>query len=252
MSTKRATDILLHDYIGHTNKLQPYSVEIGYNKYPAQENDIGTTITLKYRYRQLPEHAQDDPPVHRPEDDTDYYEPKQYTEGEENNLMEEEFTILRHDKMECFEAKLIAISVDFAKILCIRLDQVTDLTTDCFIYPNQMTELIGFNVIPQYVADLQSPREAHVICATKAEPMYSVILEYIDDSKYRVLTADEVQFLIPVDDWKLITRADNFEKVWVPVENPVPYFYLNDMQIGTVRRNLMEGFRPYTGEEGGQ
>jgi len=246
MSTKRETDFLLHDYIFHTNKLQPYSKEIGYNEYPKQQEDVGETMTLKYRYRNIPEFTTDDIEVHRPEDDTEYYKPKQFTDEEEDNLMEDDMIILRHDEPECFEAKLIAISQDFRKILCIRTDQVSDYDTDCFIYPNQMTELMGLLVEPQYVGNLESPREAYVICAAVNEPMYIIVIEYISDTEYRVLTGDEVQFRIPSlePEWYINKEG---ERVVRPKE-PLPYKYYNDMQIGTLRKELMENRVPYKGE----
>lgn len=170
---KRMTDTLLHDYLKYTNKLQPFSTQIHYDKYPEQKDDVGSMIQLSYRNRIFVENDDE----------------------EGKNIFIEDFIILRHDTDDCVEPKMIAISKNYKILLCIRTDQEAPV----YIYPKQMYELLGLPVRPQYVASEFYPRIAYIMSAATSEPLSCVIIEYVSENESRYFTSDEVQCEINPD-----------------------------------------------------
>jgi hypothetical protein len=136
-----------------------------------------------------------------------------------NRKFTKKFRCIRADVEEDnYEAITVWISEDFQNVLITQKNKITTLLET----PDYLEFLVGLPVYSYYRS--YEERVGCILAIQGLEPGFAVIVEYLDDSTYRVILDTEVRFTYRPED------------IYIPTEP-------ND--LGVVRREILEGRNPF-------
>lgn len=208
-------DRLLHKETHHSNIDIPIDSHIGYDKFPGQnKNLLGSTINIKYRDRYE---------VDRNTDEVGKEENFEDNINYETNIWNQEFKIIRCDISEPY--RMICISKNYKKLIVTDSRNYDNIIS---VYPDQLVDFLGMEVIDQYIADTREYNGVVIGC-DNGEPCNSVIVEsLIDSHEIRIVLEDECQSKM-----SKIIRINNIN------------CYFTEDKIALLRKTLLEGKKIY-------
>jgi len=240
----------LHERIKHTNQEFPVCDYIGQVKYPEQDSEkVGRIMNLTIRLKNIKNQSyltdEESAITTRPEDDNEVFDTGESQEVEETKIYttEKPFLVIRFDTE--LPNKFVAISLDFEDVVVSTTDAFDKEEAPVFEVPDQNVLYIGYKVKAKYLKKLDIEdslkryveaiemgnfeaddyNESYILSCDLSEPAYSVIVQYLGATQYRVITDDECLFeLIEPADW------EGDDDVW---------------RIHELRRRIIEGRIPY-------
>lgn len=166
-------DILELDRAKHTNIWYPYSQYVKYDEYPTQDYDmLDSIVSLRYRDMNIVDK------------DADEMGPVDIIEEDPNFICEKEFRVLRFDIDTPY--RMVSVSTDNSIIL---VNDSRKYTEEVAQYPIQYNEFIGIDIFNDYGDKF---REGVTLRVDDGEPCHTIIIEFLTDTKVRVVLGDEV------------------------------------------------------------
>lgn len=230
----------LHQFSRHTNLNPPYSKYITANKFPDQISDLlNTEVIIKYKVlaktdietaNKAATIIRDGKVISsRPSDDIQHMEDYVIPDyiKKENPLYDEgSFIVLRADSVEPF--KFIGISTDYSKMVIGSTKIINNeylFLSNVLEYPIQMNELLGI-----YVYNCYDDGEilAKVLRIDDCEPLYSILIEFLENNIIRFVLGDEVKSKLFEDD-----------------KNEINRYALSEQEIINIRMNSIIGNKIY-------
>ena len=185
----RRKDKLFHKMTHHTNVSQPYSKYISGIKYPSQPSSkLGRPVTLKYRNKYIADTIYDEYTINE-----ERYNIRPYTDTERNDIIEQDFILLRCDETEPYV--MIAIADNYTAMI---VGDSRDYEDKVHLYPKQIEEFLGLAVIDQYIESLDIQINSVVLSCDSIEPCNSIIAEFYSgyDPSHSEYRNDYVRFVL--------------------------------------------------------